>query len=71
MPAKPAADPGAEGTGKIVQGIHGTTQGIGQIPTKVATTVERRFKAAGAESRPTGEKRRTAPDASPNPSGMA
>jgi hypothetical protein len=54
--ARPAADSVAEGTTKIVKGVHETSKGIGQTLTEGATTVEQRVKAAGAESRPTGEK---------------
>jgi hypothetical protein len=54
--ARPAADSVAEGTTKIVQGVHEAAKGIGQTLTEGATTVEQRLKAAGAESRPTGEK---------------
>jgi hypothetical protein len=54
--ARPAADSVAEGTTKIVQGVHETAKGIGQTLTEGATTVEQRLKAAGAESKPTGEK---------------
>ena len=54
--ARPAGDSVAEGTTKIVQGVHETAKGIGQTLTEGATTVEQRLKAAGAESRPTGEK---------------
>ena len=54
--ARLAADSVAEGTTRIVQGVHETAKGIGQILTEGAMTVEQRLKAAGAESRPTGEK---------------
>ena len=54
--ARPAADSAAEGTTKIVQGVHETAKGIGQTLTEGTTTVEQRLKAAGAEPRPTGEK---------------
>jgi hypothetical protein len=51
-----SADSVAEGTRKIVQGVHETAKGIGQTLTEGTTTVEQRLKAAGAEPRPTGEK---------------
>jgi hypothetical protein len=54
--ARPAADSVAEGTTKIVQGVHETAKGISQTLTEGATTVEQRLKAAGAESKPAGEK---------------
>jgi hypothetical protein len=54
--ARPAADFAAEGTTKIVRGVHETAKGIGQTLTEGTTTVEQRLKAAGAEPRPTGEK---------------
>ena len=51
-----SADSVAEGTTKIVQGVHETAKGIGQTLTEGTTTVEQRLNAAGAEPRPTGEK---------------
>jgi hypothetical protein len=54
--AQARPDSVAEGTTKIVQGVHETAKGIGQTLTDGATTVEQRLKAAGAESKPTGEK---------------
>ena len=53
---RPAADAAAEGTTKIVQGVHESAKGIGQTLSEGATTVEQRLKAAGAEAGPTGEK---------------
>ena len=46
-----SADSVAEGTTKIVQGVHETAKGIGQTLTEGTTTVEQRLKAAGAERR--------------------
>ena len=54
--ARPAADSVAEGAMKIVQGVQETVKGIGKTLADSVTVVEQRAKAAGAESRPAGEK---------------
>ena len=54
--ARPAADSVAEGATKIVQGVEETVKGLGKTLTEGVTMVEQRAKAAGAESKPAGEK---------------
>jgi hypothetical protein len=54
--ARPAADSVADGARKVVQSVQETAKGIGNTLAEGVTEVERRAKAAGAQSGPVVEK---------------